>query len=84
MEPVLSLGRLYRSEGKGGPEAAEARVASVELLAAALLPEPCLRGDIDAWVPGCLGAWVIGDRPGAWVMAGRGWSKETVLQSVES
>lgn len=40
VEPVLSLGRLYRSEGKGGPEAAEARVASVELLAAALLPEP--------------------------------------------
>lgn len=50
-EPVLSLGRLYRSEGKGGPEAAEARVASVELLATALLPEPCLRGDIGAWVP---------------------------------
>lgn len=68
-EPVLSLGRLYRSEGKGGAEAAETRAA------AALLPEPCLRGDI--------GAWVVGDRPGAWVTAARGWSEETVLPSVE-
>lgn len=45
-EPVLSLGRLYRSEGEGDAEAAEARIV------AALLPEPCLRGDIGAWVPG--------------------------------